>query len=263
VQPLPQRGIMINNIPYLRDKISTFIVLSAAILMLLLASPLVLSNFLLQPVQATAQYTSVQTPNSVVLGDTCNVANAELTFDAQGSPSSGSSSTLTSGTFQVTDSSSGQILWSGDLYQGSIGSDGGSNGGPEVDIVYSVDGNNLVCNAGSQLWVTTYCTPGGNTTIALETDSGSMGGVTGAVDCGFGSDTTAQPSSTSTSTSSSSSSSATGTAQDSDSDGDGIHDSSDKCPHNSNPRCFKEGEASSTTTQQEQPSSNRTGNQTG
>jgi hypothetical protein len=49
-----------------------------------------------------------------------------------------------------------------------------------------------------------------------------------------------------------------------DSDGDGIPDSSDKCIHNSNPRCFKEGEASSTTTttQQEQPSSNRTGNQT-
>jgi hypothetical protein len=255
---------MINNIPYLRDKISTFIVLSAAILMLLLASPLVLSNFLLQPVQATAQYTSVQTPNSVVLGDTCNVANAELTFDAQGSPSSGSSSTLTSGTFQVTDSSSGQILWSGDLYQGSIGSDGDSNGGPEVDIVYSVDGNNLVCNAGSQLWVTTYCTPGGNTNIALETDSGSMGGVTGAVDCGFGSDTTAQPSSTSTSSSSSSSSSsATGTAQDSDSDGDGIPDSSDKCPHNSYHRCFEEDTSTTTTHDQQQPSSSSgSGNQT-
>jgi hypothetical protein len=249
---------MINNIPYLRDKISTFIVLSAAILLLLLASPLVLSNFLLQPVQATAQYTSVQTPNSVVLGDTCNVANAELTFDAKGSPSSGSSSTLTSGTFQVTDSSSGQILWSGDLYQGSIGSDGDSNGGPEVDIVYSVDGNNLVCNAGSQLWVTTYCTRGGNTTIALETDSGSMGGVTGAVDCGFGSDTTAQPSS-----SSPMSGTTTHDRDSRDGDGDGIPDSSDRCANNSNPRCYKEGGDTSTTSTQQQPaSSNRTGNQT-
>ena len=44
---------------------------------------------------------------------------------------------------------------------------------------------------------------------------------------------------------------------DRDSDGDGIPDSSDSCTHNSNPRCFKEGDDSTT----EQPS-NRTGNQT-
>jgi hypothetical protein len=35
-----------------------------------------------------------------------------------------------------------------------------------------------------------------------------------------------------------------------DSDGDGIPDSSDRCTHNSNPRCFKEGDTRTTTTQQ-------------
>jgi hypothetical protein len=41
-----------------------------------------------------------------------------------------------------------------------------------------------------------------------------------------------------------------------DSDGDGIPDSSDRCAHNSNPRCFKEGD---TTTQS---STSMAGNQT-
>src|SRR5688572_24214560 len=144
--------MIIKILSYFRKDTSTLLAFSA-IALLLLASPLLpLSNFLLQPVQATT-YTSVQTPNPVALGDNCNVANATITFDAQGSPSSGPPSvTLTSGTFQITDSSSGQILWSGDLYQGSIG----SGRSMEVDITYSVDGNNLVCNAGTQLWVTTY-----------------------------------------------------------------------------------------------------------
>jgi hypothetical protein len=90
-----------------------------------------------------------------------------------------------------------------------------------------------------------------------------MGGVNGAVDCGNAGDTTAQPS-----PSSSPSSSMTGTTTTTqDSDGDGIPDSSDKCIHNSNQRCFKEGNSTTTTHEQEQPpstsSNNRTGNQTG
>ena len=58
-----------------------------------------------------------------------------------------------------------------------------------------------------------------------------------------------------------SSSMTTGTTTQQDRDGDGIPDSSDRCTHNSNPRCFKEGGDVCTTAQQ-QPSSNRTGNQT-
>jgi hypothetical protein len=64
-----------------------------------------------------------------------------------------------------------------------------------------------------------------------------MGGVNGEVDCGIPRDTTAQPPSSSPMTAT--------TAQDSnrdsrDGDGDGIPDSSDRCTHNSNSRCYKE-----------------------
>src|SRR5215208_5493976 len=66
------------------------------------------------------------------------------------------------------------------------------------------------------------------------------------------------------------SSSSSGSSNSTDSDRDGIPDSSDNCTHNSNHRCYKEGDTSNTTTssttqEQEQPSSssnNRTGNQT-
>jgi hypothetical protein len=74
-------------------------------------------------------------------------------------------------------------------------------------------------------------------------------GFEGAVECssqGEGNTTTAQQSSSSGTT--------TSTTQ--DSDRDGIPDSSDKCTHNSNPRCFKEGD---TTTQS---STSMGGNQT-
>ena len=91
--------------------------------------------------------------------------------------------------------------------------------------------------------------------------AGPDGSFSGAVECssqgGGGNTTTTQPSS----------SSMTGTSTTQDSDGDGVSDSSDRCTHNSNPRCFKEGGDTSTTThEQEQPpstsSNNRTGNQT-
>jgi hypothetical protein len=217
---------MTNNIPYMRKDISTLITLSAAILLLLLASPVLpLSHFLLQPVQASTLPTSLQTPNPVAIGTVCSSdANAQLTFDAKDN----GNGDLTSGTFQISDSSTGQILWSGKLYSASIGSDSSDN---EVDLVYSVDNNSIVCNAGSQLWVTTYCTQAPpNPNIILETDAGSMGGVNGAVDCDGAGDTTAQ----------STSSPMTGTTSTQDSDGDGIPDSSDRCASNSNQRCYKE-----------------------
>ena len=54
---------MKNNIPYMRKETSTLLVFSATILMLLLASPLPLSNVLLQPVQAQTPVTfKTQTP---------------------------------------------------------------------------------------------------------------------------------------------------------------------------------------------------------
>jgi hypothetical protein len=240
------------KVPFVRKKMSTLLVFSAAAIALLLSSPLLpLSNpLLLQPVQATSLPPSVQTPNPVALGDNCNVANAQITFNAQGMDGSSPK-----GAFQITDSSSGKILWSGDLYSATLGDDPSNI---EVDLVYNVDNNSFVCGAGTQLWVYTYCNQAPpNPNIILETDVGSMGGVNGAVDCGVSGDTTAQPSS---------SSPVTGAAtQSRDSDSDGIPDSSDKCTHNSNPRCFKEGgdtSSTTTTTPQQQPSSSIAGNQT-
>jgi hypothetical protein len=250
-----------NILPHFRKDMSTLFVLSAGIALLLAISPLLLSHFI-QPVQATVLYTSVQTPNPVALGDTCSSnSNAQITFEAKGSPSSsGDTVTLTSGTFQVTDISSGQLLWSGNLYSGSITGYDPNTEDTNVEIVYNVANNSVVCEAGEQLWVYTYCTPAPpSPSIVLETDGGAMGGVNGAVDCGVSGDTTAQPSS---------SSPVIGAATQQDSDRDGIPDSSDNCTHNSNPRCFKEGDTSTTSTheqEQEQSSSsssNRTGNQT-
>jgi hypothetical protein len=285
---------MTNNTPYLRKKIPTLLVFSAtAIALLLLTSTLLpISNILLQPVQATvAVPTSVRTDSPVNLEMLCSsAADAALTFNATGTPSSSDPRTtvLTGGTFQITNSSSngGQILWSGSFYAGTITAD------PKVtwyvDIYYSGDGQGSVCgNGGGFLEIQTSCPGGEYTTIALNNadyDPIGTGTIYGTVDCDTGGDTTtAQPSSSS----SSSSSPMTGTttqSRDMDGDGDGILDSSDRCTHNSNPRCFKEGDTSSgttthdqqqpsssssssgnqttTTQERQQPSSNRTGNQT-
>ena len=90
---------------------STLFVLSAAIALLAI-TPLALSNILLQPVQATSLPTSMQTQNPVNLETSCGSANTTLTFEAKGN-----GKTLTNGTFQITNSSSsGQILWSGDIF---------------------------------------------------------------------------------------------------------------------------------------------------
>ncbi len=81
----------------------------------------------------------------------------------------------------------------------------------------------------------------------VECTSSSQGGG------GNATTTTAQPTSSSpvtgTTNTNTNTNTTTNTTQDSDGDRDGIPDSSDKCTHNSNPRCFKEGETSTTTAQ--------------
>ncbi len=163
-------------------------------------------------------------------------SNAQITFEAKGSPSSsGDTVTLTSGTFQVTDISSGQLLWSGNLYSGSITGYDPNTEDTNVEIVYNVANNSVVCEAGEQLWVYTYCPQRPpSPSIVLETDGGAMGGVNGAVDCGNAGDTTAQPSP--------SSSPVTGTTTTQDRDRDGIIDTNDNCPNLPNTRCYKEGD---------------------
>ena len=202
-----------------KEDTSTLLALSAAIAMLL-TSTLLLSNTLLQPAQATTIVpTSMQTRNPVKLGTSCSDANATLTFEAKGN-----GETLTNGTFRIANGSSGQILWRGDLFR--------ANSEEGVILLdYGVDGNGPVCGIGSgnALEIQTGCE---FTTIELTTDGGDIRRFPAVVDCEFPSDTTAQPSS--------SSSPMTGTTTSQDSDRDGIPDSSDRCTHNSNQRCYKE-----------------------
>jgi len=263
----PYSSKILVNISYLRNDISISLALSA-IALLLLASPLLpLSNLLLQPVQATSSPpTSVQTDSPVDFGKYCNIGTAALAFEAQGTPSSSdpTSTTLTNGTFQITNSSSssGQTLLSGHFFRGSITDD--PSAGWDVEIWYRVDGTGSVCGVLTELDIATSCPGGPNTPIDLSSIGRNLETISGTVDCDTeGDTTTAQPSS-----SSSSSSPMSGTTtQSRDSDGDGIPDSSDNCTHNSNPRCFKEGNSTTTTHEQEQPpstsSNDRTGNHTG
>ena len=224
------------KIPYVRkeDTSTTLLVLSAAMALVLLASPLVISNFLVQPVQATntSGPTSVQTDSPVDFGKYCNIGTAALAFEAQGTPSSSdpTSTILTNGTFQITNSSTEQTLLSGHFFRGSIADDPRSAVW-DVEIWYRVDGTGSVCGVLTELDIATSCPGGDNTPIDLSSTGRKLETIYGTVDCDTGGDTTVQPSSSSSMT-------ATTTAQ--DSDGDGIPDSSDRCTHNSNQRCYKE-----------------------
>jgi hypothetical protein len=179
-----------------------------------------------------------------------------LTFNAQGTASSSDSQTakITNGTIQITSSSSGQILYTGRFVSGTFRNN--TNGG-------SIFANGLMQQADTTFDFTTYCSIAHNNPISVDISTPDGGGVSfgleGPVECSSsqGGGTITQPTSTSPVT-------GTTTTLDRDSDGDGIPDSSDRCTHNSNPRCFKEGAASpTTTTQQQQPStSSSSGNQT-
>lgn len=238
---------MSSNIPYLRKKTpSTLLALSAAIAMLLSSLLLPLSNFLIQPVQATSSPpTSVQTDSPVDVSKYCNIGTAALAFEAQGTPSSSdpTSTTLTNGTFQIINSSSsGQTLLSGHFFRGSITDD--PSAGWDVEIWYRVDGTGSVCGVLTELDITTSCPGGPNTPIDLSSTGRNLETIYGTVDCDSGGDTTAQPSSSSmtgtTTQDGDRGSSSDSNSRDGDSDGDGIPDSSDKCANNSNTRCYRE-----------------------
>jgi hypothetical protein len=236
---------LVNIIPYLRNNISISLALSA-IALLLLASPLIpLSNPLLQSAQAQ---TNLRFSTPIPANGTDSTQGNALTFDAQGETFISSERLEANGTYQITDSSSGQVLSSGSIsrVQGCCLSNP-SNG----------DKITILAGPGNTQILTSCSTSASNNIDILPGDLGYSGPVecsSSSSSSSQGGNSTAQPSS---------SSPVTGAATQQDSDGDGIPDSSDKCTHNSNPRCFKEGDTSSTTTQQEQPSSsNRTGNQT-
>ena len=234
--------------PYLRNKISISLTLAAAVALMLLASPLALFN-ILQPVQAQTPIT-FKTPIPATYTNPATGHEWTLTFDAQGTASSSDPqhATITNGTFQIDDIQAGKILYSGNIPRGTFTNNtiGGS-------VIAQGD-----LEQGGNLYITTQCSSSDPTSIDVDIDTNQGDetlGFEGAVECssqGGGNTTTAQQSSSSGTT--------TSTTQ--DSDRDGIPDSSDKCIHNSNQRCFKEGGDTSTTTNPQESSSSTAGNQT-
>jgi Thrombospondin type 3 repeat len=246
---------MINNsiLPYFRKDTSTLLAFSAIALLLLASSPLLFFNLLLlQPAQAQTTL-SFKTP--IPANGTGVAQGGALTFDAQGDTFRSSDQLYATGTYTITDistgaNSSGSIL----RVQGCCLSN------PSNGDKISMD----TAGSGVSYLISTSCSTSANNDISLINTEG--GGeeldFSGPVECsssssqgGGGGNTT--------------SSSMTGTTTQQDSDGDGIPDSSDNCPHNSHHRCFKEGDAiRTTTTHDQQPSSSSSsssssGNQTG
>jgi len=253
---------VINNTkPYLRKETSTLLTISAAILMLLLASPLVLplpNPLLLQPVQAQTELTfqTLKPAN----GTDASGYSISLTFYVHGTPSPSNPSRvdITNGTFHFEVRG---ITYTGDIR--NVVFDNSTSGanisfqtnvGPGAFIVTSdcstSERNEIQLTGGYKLYGPVECT-------------------TSSSQAGEGNATTAQPPSSSSPVTGTTT---TTTTQDSDGDRDGLPDSSDRCTHDSNPRCFKEGgdtdtaatTSTTTTTQQQPPSSSttRTGNQT-
>jgi hypothetical protein len=195
-------------------------------------------------------------PADGITGDT-DIA-ATLTFDVHGTTTPGSTNLkVTNGTFQITSKENGKILQSGSISRGSFTD---LSGGAKLSL------DSIIRDPANPLIIDTHCSTSATNGIGVQILGVAPVGVfSGVVECSpQGGNTTT----TNQQESSSSSSMAAGSSQ--DGDGDGIPDSSDKCTHNSNPRCFKEGGDTSTTTtheqEQEQPSftssNNRTGNQT-
>ena len=134
---------MIIKIPHLREEkeISTLLALSA-IALLLLASPLVIFNHLVQPAQAQTPVSFRTTTEPAADGGSnlsfrttqpadgsldCSRTEASLTFDGQGTAASDNqSATITSGTFQITSIRDGQKSASGSINGGEYVYNSGS-----------------------------------------------------------------------------------------------------------------------------------------
>jgi hypothetical protein len=214
------------KIPYLRrKKVPNLLVFSAAIALLLLTSPLLLSNPLLQPVQAQTTMTfKTPKPADGTTGDT-DIA-ATLTFDVHGTTTPGSTNLkVTNGTFQITSKENGKILQSGSISRGSF-TDLSSGAKLSLDSIIGDPANPLI--------IDTHCSTSATNGIGVQILGVAPVGVfSGVVECSpqGGNSTTNQQES---------SSMAVGSSQ--DGDRDGIIDANDNCPNLPNTRCYKEGD---------------------
>jgi hypothetical protein len=221
-----------NKIPYLRKEASTFLALSAAAILLLLMTGSSLSLFNLVPAQAQSSV-SFQTVQPAQ-GTLCTGEQAYLSFDAQGTTTSGSPILkMTGGTFQITDSSSSrQILYSGNIQRGEFNDNGQEAKISLAYFVNHVSDTAHPCTATNDLlFIYSSCSTSESNPITTHFSSGNEP-FTGGVECSLGDNTTV--------TQQSSSSSMTGGSQ--DRDGDGILDANDNCPNLPHTRCYKEGD---------------------
>jgi hypothetical protein len=247
----------------------TSTLLTFCAIVLLLASPLVLSNLLLQPVQAQTTL-SFRTPTPAMGYDRPTGQEVALTFDAHGTTSTSdpTRADITNGTIQLQ----ARYTYNGKIISGVIDNRTGVG-----FISFDATINN------TDYSVQSFCSTSQSNDITVKTGGGQTEtDFSGPIECSSsqGGDTTShatQPSSPSSLTGSSQgmdrgsgssssnstySNSGSSSSNSKDGDRDGIPDSSDNCTHNSYHRCYKEGEASTTTTQQQPSSSNGIGNQT-
>jgi hypothetical protein len=257
--PYHNKGIMINDIPFSRKEVSTFLALSAAIALLLLSSPLPLSNFLLQPAQAQTTMT-FKTLKPATYTDPDTGQEFTLTFDAQGTATASGpqAAKITNGTIHTPDfNGDGSQTLTGSITSGAYIT---SRQPPGIQFYATIQ--NVV------YLVESACTTSDDNPISISATGSSNGFVfSGAVECSpseGGGDTTAQPSSSSlTGSSQGTDRGSSSSSNSTDSDRDGIPDSSDRrCTHNSHQRCFKEDTTTHQQQQQQQQPSSSNGNQT-
>jgi hypothetical protein len=206
-----------NNIPpYLKKNMSILVTLSAAIALVLLASPVLpLSNLLVQPAQASSIGSSSSVPMTFKTpSPVFNPENtATLTFEAHGTNSS--DNPPMTGSYKVKNTQDGSTLYSGNIENGQFTN---NSRGASISLSNAGDPSDLSISAACS-------TADGNLIDFVLNGEGIELIFTGAVECSSqGGGNTA--------------SSMTGSTQDGDGDGDGIPDSSDRCANNSNSRCY-------------------------
>jgi hypothetical protein len=237
---------------------STLFILSAAIALLMMSGPLLLLSNFLQPVQASSIGSSSSVamtfratePATGEIGYTSPTSPCEatLTFHAQGTNNSSTAQPM-NGTFQITSSHGGEILASGKILKGLYSN---GNEGARIEMAAQVGNASRSQDCAPQETSVFDIIAQCGTSETKEIDLAEYAGkFYGSVECSSsheGGGNTATHTTTQQQQQSSSSSPPppmTASSQDSngesrDGDGDGIPDSSDRCTHNSNPRCFKE-----------------------